>query len=1003
MNTTRSFRKLYFKDTSFAKLMAKRIYNILLIANKYDAFVLEDDGRVDEQIFNEYVSLNLRYPPRFTQVSTTEEVIEELNNSTYELVICMPSDNNYGGFDIPNIIKQMHPELPIVVLTPFSKEVSKYMAKADLSAVEYVFSWLGNTDLLLAIIKLMEDKMNVDQDIESVGVRVILLVEDSVRFYSSILPNLYKFVLEQSRNFATEALNGHQQMLRMRGRPKILLARNYEEAKYLFRKHQKDMLGVVSDMSFNREGVKDKEAGLRFCRRVRNNEAYLPIILNSSDTGNKHFADELEAGFIDKASKTFPQELRQLLTDNFGFGDFVFVHPETKEEMLRITNLKDLQENIFTVPEYLLRHHLERNHISRWLYSRAMFPLAKFLENIGMEDFQDIEQIRKIIFDAIVMYRRTKNLGIIAEFKRDRFDKYSNFVRFGEGSLGGKGRGLAFIDAMIKRNVELNDFVGVNVCIPKTLVLCTEIFDQFMENNNLYPIALSEVTDETILETFMNSHLPDGFNVNLRAFLSVVRKPIAIRSSSLLEDAHYQPFAGIYSTYMIPFDEDIEKNLLMLKNAIKGVYASVFFQNSKAYMKATSNIIDQEKMAIILEEVCGNSYGNRHYPTFSGVARSLNYYPIGHETPEDGIANVALGLGKYIVDGGVTLRFSPKHPHSILQMSSLDYALRETQTHFLCLDLNNTNYHLSTDDGQNLLKVSVQEAEVDDTLSQIVSTFDPADQMLRDGLWGEGRKVVSFAHILQNGTFPLAEILDRVLKQGQKDMGRPVEIEFAVEMKPDESWDRTFYLLQIRPIVDTKVTLDENLEAIPNDQLIIKTKNALGHGIENEVHDLIYIRPESFQGTKNQLTVYEVEKMNKKLTEESRGYVLIGPGRWGSSDPWLGIPVKWPHIASARLIVEADLSSFPIDPSQGTHFFQNLTSFGVSYYTVGRNTSESWCDFEYLDAQPAVFENEYLRHLRFEEPIVIKTDGKRNTGVLMKPKASLPIQKDVDNMEKGES
>ena len=985
MNSKLSFRKLYFKDTSFAKLMTKRIYNILLIASKYDAFVLEDDGRVDELIFNEYVSLNLRYPPRFTQVTTQKEAMEELKNNTYELVICMPSDKQDVNFKIPSIIKEMRPELPLVVLTPFSREVSKYIAQADLSSVDYVFSWLGNADLLLAIIKLIEDKMNVEQDIDSVGVRVILLVEDSVRFYSSILPNLYKFVLEQSRNFATEALNGHQQMLRMRGRPKILLARNYEEAKALFRKHQKDMLGIVSDMSFNREGVKDKEAGLRFCRKVRSSEPFLPIILDSSDVSNQQYAVELGSGFIDKASKTFPQELRQLLTDNFGFGDFVFMDPETNQEVMRITNLKELQEQIFTIPEYLLRFHLERNHISRWLYSRAMFPLAKFLEDIHMDDFKDIDEIRKVIFNSIVMYRRTKNMGIIAEFKRDRFDKYSNFVRFGEGSLGGKGRGLAFIDGMIKRNVDLNDFEGVNVCIPKTLVLCTEIFDQFMESNDLYPIALSDASDEEILEKFMDSHLPDGFNLNLRAFLSVVRKPIAIRSSSLLEDAHYQPFAGIYSTYMIPFDEDIEKVLLMLKNAIKGVYASVFFENSKAYMKATSNIIDQEKMAIILEEVCGNSYGNRHYPTISGVARSLNYYPIGHELPEDGIANVALGLGKYIVDGGLTLRFSPKHPHSILQMSSLDFALKETQTSFLSLDLSNRTFHLSTDDGQNLLKANVQEAEADGTLTHVASTFDPADQMLRDGVWGPGRKVISFAHILQNETFPLAKILERILEQGQIEMGRPVEIEFAVEMKPDEAGDRTFYMLQIRPIVDTKVMLDEDLELIPREKLLMKTNSALGHGVENDVYDLVMVKPESFQGSKNLLTSYEVEKLNKKLTEEGRGYVLIGPGRWGSSDPWLGIPVKWPQIASARLIVEADLSKYAIDPSQGTHFFQNLTSFGVNYYTVGKQTSENWCDFDFLNAQPCLFENEFVKHIRFEKPIVIKTNGKLNKGVVLKP------------------
>jgi len=985
MNTAPSFKKLYFKDTSFANLMTRRIYNILLIASKYDAFMLEDDGRVDEQIFNEYVSLNLRYPPRFTQVSNEEEAMEELKINNYELIICMPSDKQDNSFEIAKTIKAIYSEIPIVVLTPFSREVSKYMAKADLSAIDYVFSWLGNADLLLAIIKLIEDKMNVDQDIESVGVRVIILIEDSVRFYSSILPNLYKFVLEQSRNFATEALNGHQQMLRMRGRPKILLARNYEEAKYLYEKHHENMLGIITDMSFNREGRKDKEAGIRLCRFIRKKDAVLPIIMNSSDINNQKYSEEVGAGYINKASKTFPQELRQLLTDTFGFGDFVFKDPDTGEEIARIRNLKDLQEQIFKIPDNSLRYHLSRNHASRWLYSRAMFPLAKFVEAFPIQDCEDTMEARKIIFEAIVMYRRTKNRGIIAEFKKDRFDKYSNFVRFGEGSLGGKGRGLAFIDGLIKRNVELSDFDGVNVCIPKTLVLCTEVFDQFMENNKLYQIALSDASDQEILEVFVNSHLPDGFNDNLRAFLNVVQRPIAIRSSSLLEDAHYQPFAGIYSTYMIPWDEDVEKVLTLLKKAIKGVYASVFFQSSKAYMTATSNVIDQEKMAIILEEVCGTAYNDRYYPTFSGVARSLNYYPIGHETAEDGIANIALGLGKYIVDGGVTLRFSPKHPHSILQMSSLDFALRETQTHFLCLDLNNKDFHLSTDDGQNLLKVNVQEAEKDGTLSQIASTYDHMDNVLREGLWGNGRKVISFAHILQNETFPLAKILERVLVLGQKEMGRPVEIEFAVELNPDENGNSTFYLLQIRPIVDTQEMLEEDIELIPKAETIIKTNKALGHGIEGDVYDLVYIKPESFQASKNQLTAYEVDKINKQLTQEGRGYILIGPGRWGSSDTWLGIPVKWPNIASARLIVETGLTNYQIDPSQGTHFFQNLTSFGVSYYTIAYGSEDDFCDFDYLNALPAFSENEYFRHIRFEKPIVIKTDGKKNVGVVLKP------------------
>ncbi|MBO5768938.1 MAG: phosphoenolpyruvate synthase, partial [Bacteroidales bacterium] len=515
------------------------------------------------------------------------------------------------------------------------------------------------------------------------------------------------------------------------------------------------------------------------------------------------------------------------------------------------------------------------------------------------------------------------------------FDKYSNYARIGDGSLGGKARGLAFLSAMIKRHPELNRFADTQVMIPKTLVLCTNVFDEFMEQNNLYDIALQDLPNEEILEAFRHAHLPEMLFDDLVAFVEVVKKPIAVRSSSLLEDAHYQPFAGIYSTYMIPYDEDPKIMLKMLRTAIKGVYASVFFDQSKAYMTATSNVIDQEKMAVVIEEVCGSSYGNRFYPTFSGVARSLNYYPIGQEETTDGIANVALGLGKYIVDGGLTLRFSPKHPKHILQMSTMEYALRETQTSFLALDLNNKNGHLPVDDGFNLLKLPVKEAEQDGTLDQIASTFDPYDQVIRDGIWEGGRKIISFAHILENETFPLAELLSDILKLGEEEMGRHVEIEFAVNLNSqDTDKKHAFYLLQIRPIVDSKEQFNENLNELPKEDLLMRTNYALGQGIASEIFDIVYVSGDNFNATQNQLCAYEIDKINKQLTQEGRNYVLIGPGRWGSSDPWLGIPVRWPNIASARLIVETSLNKYQIDPSQGTHFFQNLTSFGVHYYTI---------------------------------------------------------------------
>lgn len=981
-----NLRELVFRDTPFANLMNKRIYNVLLIATKYDAFMLEDDGRVDEQIFNEYTALSLRYPPRFTQVTTEEETLNELKNRNFELIICMPNMDNRDIFAAATEIKTHYPHIPIVVLTPFSKEVSKRVANEDLSAIDYVFSWLGNSELLLAIIKLIEDKMNAPDDVASVGVQIIILVEDSIRFYSSALPHLYKFVLEQSQEFAKEALNPHQQTLRMRGRPKIKLARTYEEAVRIFEQYQNNILGIISDMSFMHTGVKDPYAGYKFGQYVRKTGKIIPFILESSESANEVYAHELGASFIDKNSKSYPQDLRKKIMQRFGFGDFVILNPKTKEEIMRIKDLKDLQKKVFQIPDDSLVYHLSRNHFSRFFYSRAMFPPAEVLKNVDVSDYKDMDEARKLIFDLIVQYRRMKNSGVVAIYKKERFDEYSNFARIGDGSLGGKGRGLAFIGAMIKRYPKLEQ-ENFAVNIPKTVVICTDIFDEFMETNELYPIALSDTDNDTILKYFLRASLPSRLIEDLMAFSEVVKGPIAIRSSSLLEDSHYQPFAGIYSTYMIPKQEDKYEMLRSLSDAIKAVYASVFYQDSKAYMTVTSNLIDQEKMAIVLQEVVGTQYGDHYYPTISGVARSLNFYPIGNEKAEDGIANIALGLGKYIVDGGLTLRFSPRHPHNILQMSSTDFALRETQTRFYALDLNPENIvdKFSVDDAFNLKKLTLKEADADGSLKFITSTYDPYDMIIRDGYYPGGRKILSFVNVLQHDVFPLASTLDQLLQIGQKEMGRPVEIEFAINMNKQDPRKASFFLLQIRPIVDNKEVMNEDLSVIQPEDTILSSSSVLGHGIINDVHDVIYVKTGAFNAANNQLIAYEIEKMNRQFTGSDKNYVLVGPGRWGSSDPWLGIPVKWPHISNAKVIVECGLENYRVDPSQGTHFFQNLTSFGVGYFTINPFKGDGWFDESFLNQMPAIEETEYLRHVRLESPMIIKMDGKRSLGVVMKP------------------
>lgn len=973
--------QLYFKDTQFVSLMTKRIFNVLLVANPYDAFMLEDDGRIDEKIFIEYMNLSLRYPPRFTQVSTEEDAWKQLGNTMFDLVICMPGSDNSDTFDIARQIKEKYPHIPLVVLTPFSHGIKERMEHEDLSIFEYVFCWLGNTDLLVSIIKLIEDKMNLEHDIKEVGVQMILLVEDSIRFYSSVLPNLYKFVLRQSQEFATEALNEHQRTLRMRGRPKIVLARSYEEAMDLYNKYQNNTLGIISDARYPREGKIDPHAGIRFLTEVRSRDPFIPLILQSAEVSNKEFALSCGAQFIDKNSKKMNIDLREAVSENFGFGDFIFRNPNTMEEVVRVHNLKELQNAIFSIPAESFLYHISRNHISRWLYSRAIFPVAEFLKQITWESLQDIDAHRQIIFEAIVKYRKMKNQGVVAVFQRDRFDRYSNFARIGDGLLGGKGRGLAFIDNMVKRHAEFEEFENASVVIPKTVVLCTDIFDEFMDMNQLYQVALSDADDETILRAFLRAKLPDRLVEDFFAFFDVVKSPIAIRSSSLLEDSHYQPFAGIYSTYMIPYLTDKYEMLRMLSDAIKGVYASVYYKDSKAYMQATSNVIDQEKMAVILQEVVGTQYGDRFYPSISGVARSINYYPINDELAEEGTVSLALGLGKYIVDGGLTLRVCPYHPDKVLQTSEMEMALRETQTRFYALDLKNMGQNFSLDDGFNLLKLPVKEAENDGSLNYIASTYDPYDMVIRDGIYPGGRKVITFANILQHDVFPLARILQLVQKYGQGEMRRPVEIEFAVNLNAAEK-KGVFYLLQIRPMVDMKADLNEDLDAIPEEQLLLKSVNSLGQGIMDDIQDVIYVKTEGYSASNNQLIAYDIEKLNKRFLDEGKHYILIGPGRWGSSDTWLGIPVKWPNISAARVIVEAGLTNYRVDPSQGTHFFQNLTSFGVGYFTINAYMNDGLYNQELLNSMPAVEETKYLRWVHFDKPLAVKMNGKKKIGVV---------------------
>lgn len=991
------FKTLYLRDTAFDKLMQRRIFNVLLVASRYDAFMLEEDGRVDQQLYMEYVSLNLSSPPRVTRVSNMEEAIEAAARRHFDMVIIMPAGDIDECLEGCRELKENHPSLPLVFLTPFSKEVSQRLANADLSNIDYVFSWLGNMDLLLAIIKLLEDKMNAT-DITDVGVQMIMVVEDSVRFYSSVLPHIYKFLLSQSREFSTEALNDHERMLRMRGRPKVMLARDYEEAVELYERYGSNMLGVISDVSFMRGGSKDSKAGIRLAKYLRQQDPTLPLIIESSEVGNAPDVAEIGAVFLDKNSKKLPVDLGDAIMSKFGFGDFIIRDPATGNEIMRLHELKDMQKRIFDIPDESLLYHCIQNDVSRWLYSRAIFPVADVIRKHRFRDITHAAEVKQLFFDLIVKYRKMKNRGVVAVFKRDRFDRYSNFARIGQGSLGGKARGLAFIDSIIKNNPVCDNFGGTTISIPRTVVLCTDIFDEFMATNNLYTVALSDSEDSEILKKFLSASLPQRVREDLLALFDVVDRPLAVRSSSLLEDSHYQPFAGIYSTYMVPYVEDKELRLSQLVEAVKAVYASVFYKASKAYMTATSNIIDQEKMAVIIQEVVGENHNDCYFPSFSGVGRSLNYYPIGDETPEDGVAEVAVGLGKYIVDGGVALRFCPHYPRHVLQTSTLDLALKQTQTKLCALPTNPEKSNgVTTDDSYNIVDRNIQDFANTGALKYMVSVYDARDGYMRDSENGFGRRVVTFANVLRDGVFPLAAAVEFMLRNGQSAMQRPVEIEFAGNINENASSSAekgNIYWLQIRPIIDRKELItDAMIDGIPADSVILRSNTAIGNGRVDNVDAIVYVKSDNFDPSDNKNLVEVISRINKDFVARNENYVLIGPGRWGSSDSALGIPVKWADISGSRLIVEVALDNYRVEPSQGTHFFHNITSFGVGYFTVNPFADGSVCDMERLDKMPAIFDDGRIRVVRFPKPLEIAINGRRGTGIIAVNQSNLTIEK----------
>lgn len=973
----------------YTRLMTRKIRSILLICNNYDSFSLEEDGHIEGQISQDYAELNLSNPPSIDRVESTLEALELLKHQgdRYDLIITMFNVGKLDVFEFSRLAKVIAPHTPIVLLSSYSKVIYNYIAKQDKTNIDYVFSWNNSTDLIIAIIKLLEDKMNAEHDVLEMGVRTIMLVEDSVHYYSAYLPILYKLVLRQNNEAVRDALNEEQQFMRKRARPKIMLATCYDEAVELYQKYKTNMLGIISDVGFILHKGDDRateviDAGINLCRLIKADNPTLPYLLQSSQESMRSVAEELGVGFVRKTSKTLIHELSEYIAREFAFGDFIVTDPLTGQETARARNLYEFERLIKTMSDESLRYFAGRNYISRWLYSRGLFSIGDSFRDIDVNDETDLGEIRKLNLRMLHDYRMRQGLGVVARFDPATYNDAIWFSRLGDGSLGGKARGLAFLNHILAKYDLYGKWEDVRVLVPRTLVVTTEYFDRFILENGLQYVINSDLSDAEILSEFVASTLPSDLTDALRVFIRNVRRPLAVRSSSILEDSYYQPFAGVYSTYMIPHTENEDQELRLLSKAIKSVYASVYFASSRGYIISTSNVISEEKMAIVLQEVCGSEDGGYYFPTFSGVARSINFYPIGYETPEDGVAKLAFGLGKAVVDGDQVLRFSPKYPKNVLQTSTPDLTMRETQQAMFALNLQPDKFKTSVDDAVNLERIPISDCGRFRSFSKVVSTWDYENQRIVDSPVPKGPKFVTFAHILKYNTFPLADILNTLLEITRKEVKCAVEIEFAADL---DRGDRAalFNVLQIRPISSVNSFNSVDWSSLETEGALLSSGCAIGPGMIQGVRDVVYLRRQNFDVMKTREMAAEMTAINNRMRDEGRNYVLIGYGRWGSSIPSLGVPVQWSNISEAKVIVECCLENFRIDPSQGTHFFQNMTSFNAGYVNVNPYSRPGeYCDIDALDAMPAEYESDFVRIVHFPEDLTICIDGKENRALV---------------------
>ncbi|MBQ2608249.1 MAG: phosphoenolpyruvate synthase [Paludibacteraceae bacterium] len=967
------------EHSNYTTLMAKRVKRILLVCNNYDSFALEEDGRIEVQIAQEYAELNLSNPPAITRAETTREALTQIEQGEqFDLILTMYSVGELDVFEFAKAAKGILTDCPIVLLSAFSKEIYNRIEQHDRSNIDYFFNWNNSTDLIIAIIKLIEDRMNAPHDILEEGVRAILLVEDSVRYYSTYLPLLYKLVLQQNSIAIRDALNEKQQLLRKRARPKMLLATCYEEAVELYQRYSHNIIGVISDIGFvlhkgDPSSSEKLDAGVDLCQLIREDNPTMPFLMQSSQESMRSIARKLNVGFVVKKSKTLTQEVSEYIEREFGFGDFIARDPRTGKEIARASDLEGFERIISTISPAAFRRLSDNNYLSKWLFARGLFAIGREVHKLTIQDEADIENIRQTNIKLIHDYRINQALGVVAKYSPETYNDTIWFARCGDGAMGGKGRGLAFLNHVLQKNDLYDRWEGIRIFVPRTMVITTEYFDRFIHDNGLQYVINADLTDDEILSEFVAAALPMKLRDALRHFIRVTNKPLAVRSSSKLEDSYYQPFAGVYSTYMIPHTENEDQQLRLLSKAIKSVYASVYYAASRGYITSTGNVLSEEKMAIVLQEVCGEQEGNYFFPVISGVARSVNFYPVGKEKPEDGIVKVAYGLGKVVVDGEQVLRFSPKYPKNVMQTSTVDLAMRETQQSMLALSMSPEKFKTSIDDAVNLERFQIHECDQFESLKLIASTYDRENMRIVDSCYPDGPRIVTFAPQLKFKTFPLAEIVQQLLEMAQEEIKCPVEIEFAVNLEREP---QIFHVLQIRPISADSLTAKVDWNQIDEEGAFLRSDNALGIGQIEGVHDIVYLRRDAFDVLRTREMADTIRQWNTRMRQEGKQYLLIGYGRWGSQIPTLGVPVQWSDISEAKAIAECSLENFRIEPSQGSHFFQNLTSFNVGYMNIDQwARPDELYDEEQLNALPAVEETDLVRHVVVPDELMMYIDG----------------------------